>query len=178
MTALANRPFLRMNGIGNRIIVLDLRGGAAAATAADARAIGRTPDLAFDQLMVVYDPVTSGTAARMEIYNVDGSFSGACGNGTRCVAWALLRDSKEDRLLLESAAGLLDCRRVGEWRFSVDMGAPKFAWNEIPLAHYVGENVLHRPARSADCGARPAAVLRCQHGQSPCGFLCRRSGRV
>lgn len=139
MSALAGRPFLKMNGIGNKIIVLDLRGIGIAASGEEARAIGRAEGLAYDQLMVVYDPRREGTAARVEIYNIDGSLSGACGNGTRCVAWALMRDGEERRIVLESAAGLLDCRRVGEHRFSVDMGKPAFAWEAIPLARDVGD---------------------------------------
>ncbi|MGE3246724.1 MAG: diaminopimelate epimerase [Beijerinckiaceae bacterium] len=139
MSVLANRPFLKMNGIGNKIVVLDLRGTDATVSAGDARAIGRSPELAYDQLMVVYDPQLPETDARMEIFNIDGSLSGACGNGTRCVAWALMRGGGGHRLVLESAAGVLECRRIGEWRFSVDMGEPKFGWRDIPLAHDPGD---------------------------------------
>ena len=157
MNPLADMPFLKMNGIGNEIIVLDLRGSAARVSAADARAIGRDRhlgnSLAYDQMMVLYDPVTTDTAARMKIFNIDGSLSGACGNGTRCVAWALMQGSQTRQLLLESDAGLLECTREGDWRFTVDMGTPRFAAAEIPLRDAVADTaaiILPDPPPGAD----------------------------
>ncbi len=134
MSALAGQPFLKMNGLGNEIVVLDLRGTRLRVSAAEARAIARAPGSAFDQLMVLHDPVTPGADAFMRIYNTDGSESGACGNGTRCVAWALLRDGDRRELLLETKAGLLPTTREGDVTFTVDMGPPRLRWDEIPLA--------------------------------------------
>ena len=132
--ALANiQALVRMNGAGNAIVVADLRGTTLVPTADEARAIAAAPGLLFDQLMTIHDPVTAGTDAYLRIYNVDGSLAGACGNGTRCVAWVMLRGSSRDALVLETSAGQLDCRRVGSWDFSVDMGRPVFDWALIPL---------------------------------------------
>lgn len=133
MNPLANRPFLKMNGIGNEIVVLDLRGANIEVSATDARAIGRGEGLKYDQMMVLHDPVTPGTLARMKIFNIDGSLSGACGNGTRCVAYALMDGTDTRRLIVESDAGLLECIREGQWRYTVDMGAPRLGALEIPL---------------------------------------------
>ena len=130
---LARVPLVRMNGAGNAIVVMDLRGSDLVPSAAQARAIAAAPGLAFDQLMTIHDPVSPGADAYLRIYNVDGSLSGACGNGTRCVTWLMLRDTARDALVLETSAGTLDCRRVGPWRFSVDMGRPVFDWARIPL---------------------------------------------
>ncbi|MBV9633143.1 MAG: diaminopimelate epimerase [Methylobacteriaceae bacterium] len=133
MSALGGHPYVKMNGAGNEILVIDLRGSAIAVSAAEARAVGRGEGLGFDQLMVLHDPVTPGTDAFMKIYNIDGSPAAACGNGTRCVAWSLLRGRDRTRLTLETEAGLLPCERQGASVFTVDMGVPRFAWNEIPL---------------------------------------------
>ena len=138
MSALANRRFLKTNGLGNEITVLDLRGSAHRVSASEARAIAADPRSRFDQLMVLHDPVTPGTDAYMRIYNTDGSESGACGNGTRCVAWAMTTDPIMSRpvegdLVLETKAGLLPVERVSDTVFTVDMGPPRLAWNEIPL---------------------------------------------
>lgn len=130
---LENRPILRMNGAGNEILVLDLRGLGHVLAPQEARAIAAAPGLRFDQLMALHDPQTAGDDAFMRIYNIDGSLSGACGNGTRCVAWALAREGKEN-LSLETAAGRIETRRVAETQFSVDMGRPRLDWREIPLA--------------------------------------------
>ncbi|MCB1540887.1 MAG: diaminopimelate epimerase [Rhodoblastus sp.] len=123
-----------MNGAGNEILVLDLRGTDARVTGEDARAIGAAPGLKYDQLMALYDAADAGSAASMKIFNIDGSLSGACGNGTRCVAWELSRDGAARDLWLESDGGLLHVTRDGEFSFTVDMGAPRLGWRDIPLS--------------------------------------------
>ncbi len=60
MNALAQRRFLKMNGLGNEITVLDLRGTKLLVTEADARAIAAQPRAAFDQLMVLHDAAHAG----------------------------------------------------------------------------------------------------------------------
>ncbi len=139
MNALAHRRFLKMNGLGNEITVLDLRGTRHVVAGAEASAIAGEPRTRFDQLMVLHDPKTPGTDAYVRIYNTDGSEAGACGNGTRCIAWALLADPQmgrpgRDALLLETKSGLLPVTRLSGTVFTVDMGAPRLAWDEIPLA--------------------------------------------
>jgi diaminopimelate epimerase len=134
MHPLASRPVIKMNGLGNEILILDLRGTSCELSAAVVQAIGRGNRLAFDQLMVLLDPRPPATEAFVRIYNADGTEAGACGNGMRCVAWCLLRGTSSKELRLETAAGVLECRRQGEWRFSVDMGKPRFSWRDIPLA--------------------------------------------
>lgn len=139
MNALAHRRFLKMNGLGNQITVLDLRGTRLKVSEAEARAIAAEPRAHFDQLMVLHDARTPGTDAFIRIYNTDGSEAGACGNGTRCVAWAMLADprmgdSNRSELLLETKSGLLPASRIDDLVFTVDMGRPKLAWDEIPLA--------------------------------------------
>ena len=130
---LAGRRIAKMNGAGNEIVVLDLRGSGARVTAAAARAIGATDGLHYDQLMVLHDAAGAEAAAAMKIFNIDGSLSGACGNGTRCVAWELMRDAAGRDLTLESDGGLLKVTRDAEFVFTVDMGAPKLGWRDIPL---------------------------------------------
>ena len=156
MSALAGRWFARMNGLGNEIIVLDLRGTRIRVSPAEARAIHRGAGLHYDQLMILHDPATPGTESFVRIYNNDGSQSGSCGNGTRCVAFILTRGTERLDLKLETIAGPLECRRLGEFSFLVDMGMPRLAWNEIPLRDPVADtraiDVFSGPL------ARPAVV--------------------
>jgi diaminopimelate epimerase len=136
---LANHGVLKMNGLGNAIVVLDLRGQGHVVTAAEARAIGRGPGLHYDQMMVLHDPRIAGTEAYVLIYNIDGSEAGACGNGTRCVAWLLAEQSGKLQFVVETRAGLLRCARLGEQQFSVDMGKPGLNWHDIPLSLQVAD---------------------------------------
>jgi diaminopimelate epimerase len=133
LSPLENRPIAKLNGIGNEIAVLDLRGTGLSVSGAEARAISCGEGLAFDQLMVLHEPRSIGTDAFMTIYNRDGSQAESCGNGTRCVAFMLTRGTPREKLVLETAAARLECRRNGETVFGVEMGRPRFAWNEIPL---------------------------------------------
>jgi diaminopimelate epimerase len=147
---LDRRHILRMNGAGNEILVLDLRGLDYDLSPAEARAIAARPDLHFDQLMVLHDPRNRGDDAFMRIYNVDGSLSGACGNGTRCVAWVLAREGKS-HLWLETTAGRIETRQESDTLFTVDMGVPRLDWRDIPLSHAVDTDavVLDPPVTGA-----------------------------
>ncbi|MDU6141698.1 diaminopimelate epimerase, partial [Bradyrhizobium sp.] len=133
MSALANHSFVKMNGIGNEIVVLDLRDVKHVVTPDEARAVAaRVP---YDQLMVLQPPRLDGTEAFIRIYNNDGSESGACGNGMRCVVRQVFEKTGQASATFETRAGLLNC-----WQgpapdlYTVDMGVPKFGWQEIPLA--------------------------------------------
>src|SRR5438874_12181706 len=131
MSALANHAFAKMNGIGNEIVVVDLRDSKAAVTPADARAVASPAGIAYDQLMVLQPPRLAGTEAFIRIYNSDGSEAGACGNGMRCVAKQMFAASSENAMTFETRAGLLNTWRgpSGEI-FTVDMGKPKFGWQD------------------------------------------------
>ena len=133
MSALANHAFVKMNGIGNEIVVVDMRARPDAITPADARAVaGEAP---YDQLMALYPPRVTGTESFVRIFNNDGSEAGACGNGMRCVASRISAETGKDALTFETKAGLINCWRATEPdTFTVDMGAPRFGWKDIPLA--------------------------------------------
>src|SRR5450755_3137807 len=133
MSVLANHAFAKMNGIGNEIVVVDLRGTAGKVTAEEARAVASA--VPYDQLMVLQRPRLDGTEAFIRIYNNDGSEAGACGNGMRCVVKRLFEKTGKTAVTFETRAGLLNC-----WQgpsgdlYTVDMGPPKFGWKDIPLA--------------------------------------------
>ncbi|BDV33622.1 diaminopimelate epimerase [Methylocystis iwaonis] len=154
---LENLPILRMNGAGNEILVLDLRGLTHVLAPQEARAIAAAPGLRFDQLMALHDPHEPGDDAYMRIYNIDGSLSGACGNGTRCVAYALAREGKE-RLSLATQAGRLETRREAETVFTVDMGRPRLDWREIPLARAADTSAVALDPPVAGAPAQFSAV--------------------
>ena len=136
---LAGRTIARMNGAGNKILVLDMRGAPVRPAPADARAIHRAPGLDYDQMMVISDPRTAGTAAYVLIFNNDGTLAEACGNGARCVADRLCRELKVDALGIETEPGVVACERLGPWSYRVDMGPPRFGWDAIPLKRAVAD---------------------------------------
>ncbi len=158
MSALGNRDFVKMNGLGNEIVIVDLRAVPAPApiTAAEARAAARQEP--YDQLMALY-PAKAGSDAAIRIYNSDGSEAGACGNGMRCVASLVSAETGKAKLAFETAAGIVACWRGADGLFTVDMGRPRLRWDEIPLAEkfpdtrYIeleigprGAPILHSPS--------------------------------
>ena len=132
MSALSDHAFVKMNGLGNEIVVVDMRAGPAPLRAEDIRAAGGA--VRFDQMMVLSPPRTSGTDAVVRIYNCDGSEAGACGNGMRCVAALLHHETGRSQFYFETPAGLLACWAADGGQFTADLGLPRFAWQEIPLA--------------------------------------------
>ena len=135
MSALDNLAYAKMSGIGNEIILVDLRDGSAALGPEEARAIAAPAGVPYDQLMVLQKPRLAGTDAFIRIYNNDGSEAAACGNGMRCVAHRLFEATGQTAASFETKAGLLNCwRGPSEGLYTVDMGPPKFGWKDIPLA--------------------------------------------
>jgi diaminopimelate epimerase len=127
-------PFAKMNGLGNEIIVADMRGRADRVAPAAALAINADPATRFDQVMAIHDPRTAGTANYIEIINSDGSMAQACGNGMRCVVQALSAETGQKLFTFETIAGILSAEEHADGLISVDMGAPRFGWQDIPLA--------------------------------------------
>ena len=134
MGALADHAFVKMNGIGNEIVVVDMRARGGTIKPEEARAAAAPGGAPYDQLVALYPSRTPGTDAFIRIYNNDGSEAGACGNGMRCVADLVSKESGKDALTFETKAGLLNCWKNADGLFTVDMGVPRFKWNEIPLA--------------------------------------------
>ena len=139
MGVLADKDFVKMNGLGNEIVIVDLRAspGAAAKPIAAAEAQAAARQEPYDQLMVLHPPRAASDGkidAMICIYNNDGSEAGACGNGMRCVAALVSEETGRDALTFETQAGLIPCWRGDGGLFTVDMGKPRFRWDEIPLS--------------------------------------------
>jgi diaminopimelate epimerase len=127
-------PFAKMNGLGNEIIVADMRGRADRVAAQAAIALAVDPQTHFDQIMAIHDPRIEGTDYRIEILNSDGSAAQSCGNGTRCVVQALAAETGVKVYTFDTLGGIINADERGDGLVSVDMGLPRFDWQDIPLA--------------------------------------------
>lgn len=140
--------FSKMHGLGNDFVVIDARAAPIAMSEARARAIAdRHAGIGCDQLILIGEADDADVS--MQIFNADGSEVEACGNATRCVPLFVGRD-----LTIRTKAGLLDARLI-DGGASVDMGAPRFDWDAIPLAYAM--DTLTMAASWEDLPA-PAAV--------------------
>jgi diaminopimelate epimerase len=128
-------PFLKMHGLGNDFVVLDARRGDIALGANEARALAdRHTGIGCDQVILLEPPAHPCAQVAMRIRNPDGGEAEACGNGTRCIAWLVARETGEQRVRIETAAGLLEAEMQPDGRIAVDMGSARTLWHEIPLA--------------------------------------------
>ena len=138
-------PFRKMHGLGNDFVVIDRRAGALAAwpemTGGRAAALAdRRTGIGCDQLIVL-EP-SSVADVRMRIYNPDGGEVESCGNATRAVGMLLAGESNAPEITIETGGGLLTAR-TAEAGIAVDMGAPRFDWDLIPLGYAM--DTLHMP---------------------------------
>jgi diaminopimelate epimerase len=132
-------PFRKMNGLGNEFIVFDARQGPVRLSPIAIRALGNQDAIGFDQMITV-ERAKQSADAFMRIHNRDGGEVDACGNATRCVGWLLMDETGHKSVTIETNAGLLRAYDTGKPEtITVDMGKPKFAWNEIPLAEEFGD---------------------------------------
>ena len=126
-------PFRKMNGLGNDFVVLDGRARTLPLTpAAVQRIADRKTGIGCDTV-VVLEPSKRADLS-MRFYNADGSESAACGNASRCIAWLVAQENGVTDPRLETKAGVLKTKVHPDGSVTVDMGIPKFRWDEIPLA--------------------------------------------
>jgi diaminopimelate epimerase len=128
--------FTKMHGIGNDFVVLDCRTQPFALDAVQIARIGdRHFGVGFDQLLTIEPARDPSCRFYYGIYNCDGSMSGQCGNGVRCVAAWLKRAGVlgAGAVRLESPSGPVSVELLADGRVRVDMGEPRFLPEQIPL---------------------------------------------
>ncbi len=126
--------YLKMNGLGNDFVVIDARADARRYSADEVRLIAdRDTGIGCDQLIVMEKARAEAGDVFMRIYNQDGSEVDACGNASRCVAALIAEEIGRTAITIETKAGLL-AAEVRDGEVSVDMGVPRFSWDQIPLA--------------------------------------------
>ena len=130
----ASIPFRKMNGLGNEFLVFDARERPVHLHSHAIMMLGQPGNIGFDQ-MITIERSGSGADAFMRIHNRDGGEVDACGNATRCVGWLIMDETGKKTASIETNAGLLRAFDTGTpTEITVDMGKPRFAWDQIPLA--------------------------------------------
>jgi diaminopimelate epimerase len=124
--------FIKMHGLGNDFVIIDERNGELGLSTAEIVSIAnRHTGVGCDQLITIsYD---SKSNFFIRFFNSSGEEVSACGNGSRCVARILMEENKNTEVLIKTKAGFLQCKKITEKIISINLGKPKFNWNEIPL---------------------------------------------
>ncbi|MFN3537859.1 MAG: diaminopimelate epimerase [Brevundimonas sp.] len=154
-------PFVKMNGAGNDFIVINAMERPFAPSADQARALADRetgPAGGCDQLIVI-EPSKTGDAF-MRVWNADGGVVETCGNALRCVGWLLTLAGGRDRVVIDTLGGPTSAMRAGELRVTVDMGPPRLAWDQIPLAEAMDTRGIELQVGPVDAPAlhTPGAV--------------------
>ena len=130
----------KMDGLGNDFVIIDIRQKIINLTKEQIIKICDRNFIGCDQLILVKKNETSDAA--LEFYNSDGGVSGACGNGTRCVANLLSKESDKKEIILTTLSGDLKSQIIDEKLVSTEIGVARTRWNEIPLSKDLDTNDL------------------------------------
>ncbi len=122
--------FIKMHGLGNDFVIID---GREKDYNIDVKKIAhRKFGVGCDQVIIIKK--SEYADCFMQIYNADGSESGACGNATRCVAKIIMQNNKLQEVDIAVKNKLLHCTKVDGNNIKVNMGLPSLDWEEIPLS--------------------------------------------
>lgn len=137
-----------MHGLGNDFVIIDARAEELELSGTKAAAIAdRHSGIGCDQLIVLRPSAKADL--RMQIFNADGGEVEACGNAARCVTKLI-----GDKTRIETDGGIIVGSATVDGAI-VDMGKPRFEWQEIPLAYAM--DTLKMPVGWEDLDD-PAAV--------------------
>ena len=122
----------KMNGLGNDFVIIDNRLDPIILNKDQIIKICDRKFIGCDQLILINNHNTSD--AHLKFFNSDGSESGACGNGTRCIAEFLSKENKKKNILLTTSSGELSSDILGNNFVETGIGIGKTEWDEIPLS--------------------------------------------
>ena len=128
--------FVKMHGLGNDFMVLDLVSQHAHIQPKNAKAWGdRHTGVGFDQLLLVEAPTNPDVDFRYRIFNSDGSEVEQCGNGARCFARFVVdkRLTVKKQIRVETKSGIIELNLRPDGQVTVDMGAPRLVPEQIPF---------------------------------------------
>ena len=122
----------KMDGLGNDFVIIDNRQKITNLTKEQIIKICNRNFLGCDQLILIEKDKSAD--AFLKFYNSDGGESGACGNGTRCVADLISKELDNKSIILKTISGYLKSEILGNNIVTTEIGRAKTEWNEIPLS--------------------------------------------
>ena len=121
----------KMDGLGNDFVIIDQRTDEQKFNKDQIIKICDRGFIGCDQLILIKKDKDKNLI--LEFYNSDGSISGACGNGTRCVAELLSKENNQKKITVHTSSGILKSKILENNLVETEMGIPKTNWDEIPL---------------------------------------------
>ena len=121
----------KMDGLGNDFIIFDKRKKSISLTKDQIIKISNRNSVGCDQVIFIDKDESSN--AFLKFYNSDGGEITACGNGSRCVAYLLMKENNNKEISLRTKAGILKAKLDNNNLVNINMGQPNFEWKQIPL---------------------------------------------
>ena len=122
----------RMDGLGNNFVIIDRRKNALEISKDKIVSIANKKIVPFDQLITLEKEEKN--TFPIKIYNPDGIEATACGNGARCVAYLIFQENKQKNISIKTKERILSAEVVDKQNVKINMGKPKFGWEEVPLS--------------------------------------------
>ena len=143
-----NLEAYKMDGLGNDFIIFDNRKKSIFLTKDQIIKISNRNNIGCDQVIFIDQDKNSDTF--LKFYNSDGGEISACGNGSRCVAYFLMKENNQKKISLKTNAGILQGKLNDKNLVSINIGQPNFEWNKIPLIKKMNNKNLEIKINSID----------------------------
>ena len=122
----------KMDGLGNDFVIFDNRKKSFSLTKDQIIKISDRKNIGCDQVIFIEKDKIND--AYLRFYNADGGEISACGNGSRCVAYFLMKENNKKEVSLKTKSGILNSNMSDKNLVKINMGQPNFQWDKIPLS--------------------------------------------
>jgi len=145
---MSNLEAYKMDGLGNDFIIFDKREKPISLSKEQIIKISDRNNIGCDQ--VIFIDKDKSSDAFLKFYNSDGGEISACGNGSRCVAYLLMKENNNKKISLKTKVGILQAELNDKNLVSINIGQPNFEWNKIPLLKQMDNKNLKIKINSND----------------------------
>tara|TARA_B100000029_G_scaffold507671_1_gene592840 strand:- start:453 stop:1280 length:828 start_codon:yes stop_codon:yes gene_type:complete len=138
----------KMDGLGNDFVIFDNREKSISLTKDQILKISDRNNIGCDQ--VIFIEKDENNNPLIKFYNSDGGETSACGNGSRCIAYLLMKENNSDKISLKTKVGILKAELNNKDLVTIDMGQPNFKWDKIPLVKEMNNKNLKLKIKAID----------------------------
>ena len=131
----------RMDGLGNNFLIVDQRKDSLEINKDKIVNLANKKVVPFDQLITLEKEEKETYPIR--IFNPDGIEVSACGNGVRCIAYLIFEENNQKKILIKTTERVLNAEVIGKQNVKINMGKPKFGWQEVPLSESMDTKKIH-----------------------------------
>ncbi|MFC1659763.1 diaminopimelate epimerase [Pseudomonadota bacterium] len=135
-------PFIKMHGLGNDFVIIDNRSlGLNLSSKQIKKICDRNFGIGCDEMIVLEHSDVADVL--MKVFNHDGTNGDFCVNGARCVACLITEEKKLNFIRIQTNTGFIDCKKIDDNLFSIDMGKAHFHWKSIPMSKEIDTNNIN-----------------------------------